>query len=331
MKEKLVAPQILRGGAALLIVIGHATVLVGTAFAVELFFIISGFMMMYTSDGGLKRFFTKRIIRIVPLYWIATTVFVLLVRPTTFSVTYYIKSLFFINWNSAPILTVGWTLNCEVRFYVIFWLSAKISRKYRGWIASASCLAWCAVDYFFFRSAFVPPLMPLAFVLGIVAYPLYKVFNDKLNKVYHKVICGILIVLSVLAVHSDFVDRLVWNVSANTWSLKRPIVYGIPALVIFLSLSVIVKKDASKPVHALVQVGNMSYSLYLWHIVVQSLIVIFFEKAGYVISLPSTFRFMVLTATVSLLTAHFSYKYIEKPLGDFLKLKLIPQKKNVER
>ena len=121
MKEKLIAPQIMRGVAAILIVIGHATVLVGSAAAVELFFIISGFMMMLTSENGLQRFFTKRIIRIIPLYWIVTAAFVLFVRPTTFTVSYFIKSLFFINWNNPPILNVGWTLNCEVRFYVFFW------------------------------------------------------------------------------------------------------------------------------------------------------------------------------------------------------------------
>ena len=46
MKDRLVALQILRGIAALMIVIGHATVFVGTAAAVELFFITSGFIIL---------------------------------------------------------------------------------------------------------------------------------------------------------------------------------------------------------------------------------------------------------------------------------------------
>lgn len=328
MKDRLVALQILRGLAALMIVIGHATVFVGTAAAVELFFIISGFIMMYVTEKGMYRFFTKRIIRIIPLYWIATAAFVLLTKPVTFSVSYFFKSLFFVNWNNPPILNVGWTLNCEVRFYIIFWLSALISRKYRGLISSAACLVWCGIDFFFFRRAFITPFMPFAFVLGIGGYYLYKLLNGKVTKIYQKILFGALIVLSALWLHSNYADKLVWDIEAGHWSLLRPVVYGVPMLVILLSLLMIVKTDDSKPVKALVYIGDISYSLYLWHIVVQSLLVIFFEKTGYVITPPSTFRFMVLTASVSLFVAHLSYKYLEKPLGDFLKQKLVPPRKS---
>ena len=40
----------------------------------ELFFIISGFVMMYSTEHNHSNFFLKRIIRIVPLYWSATLI-----------------------------------------------------------------------------------------------------------------------------------------------------------------------------------------------------------------------------------------------------------------
>jgi peptidoglycan/LPS O-acetylase OafA/YrhL len=45
---------------------------------VDLFFVISGFIMVYTSEslygraGGWKTFMTRRVIRIVPIYWLTT-------------------------------------------------------------------------------------------------------------------------------------------------------------------------------------------------------------------------------------------------------------------
>ena len=53
---------------------------------VDLFFVISGFIMVYVSrdvfgkPGAAIDFLHRRIIRIVPLYWIATGAFVLLVN-----------------------------------------------------------------------------------------------------------------------------------------------------------------------------------------------------------------------------------------------------------
>src|SRR5258708_6315545 len=57
------------------------------AAGVDLFFIISGFIMVYSTDGGTNvspfKFLERRLIRIVPLYWIATAfaVVVLLSAP----------------------------------------------------------------------------------------------------------------------------------------------------------------------------------------------------------------------------------------------------------
>src|SRR3954452_6003020 len=51
---------------------------------VDLFFVISGFVMVYSSGDlfgqrdGASRFMLRRLIRIVPLYWAATTLFLLI-------------------------------------------------------------------------------------------------------------------------------------------------------------------------------------------------------------------------------------------------------------
>jgi exopolysaccharide production protein ExoZ len=115
--------------------------LIGAA-GVDLFFIISGFIMVYASEplfgrpAGPQVFFLRRLIRIAPLYWAVSAVFIVffLVTPNGFATTIaasntsigtIIASFMFLPFPRPdgamlPLLGVGWTLNYEVFFYVIF-------------------------------------------------------------------------------------------------------------------------------------------------------------------------------------------------------------------
>jgi len=93
----LLSIQYLRGVAALFVVFYHCFVQVQRlgyagpvpqffASGVDIFFVISGFIMWCTTcDGkvGTLEFWTRRVIRIVPLYWLVTTSYVaiLLINP----------------------------------------------------------------------------------------------------------------------------------------------------------------------------------------------------------------------------------------------------------
>ncbi|MBR3991593.1 MAG: acyltransferase [Clostridia bacterium] len=332
MTKKYASLQVLRGIAAVMIVIGHATETLGKrcGAGVEMFFIISGFVMMYSTEKGLDSFFLRRAVRLVPLYWIVTGAFVVLVRPDTFTPAYFLRSLFFIEYRTMPILSVGWTLNVEVRFYILFWLAALIGKKYRGAVCAVLCAGWCAVNVIFFRGGCVPPLMPLAFVMGIAVYYLRRVPERIPRKPGHMISAALLVILSLWFVNGRLAGRLLWDGPANAWSLWRPLVYGIPALVVMMSVMYLIRDGSGAVTGKLARLGDMSYSLYLWHIVVQSLIVIFFEKVGYTVTPPSTLRFMALTLTASLVVAYYSYKYVEKPMTDWLRGKLPRGKKRAD-
>ncbi|WP_284201157.1 acyltransferase family protein [Methylobacterium tardum] len=116
-------------------------------FGVDLFFVISGFVMFYAhrSDfgvsGSTRSFMIKRLVRIVPLYWLLTSlaVFIITLAPDVFSngreldVLWYISSYLFIPFPSpsgvvAPVVGVGWTLNYEFMFYYLFGLSLRFQR-----------------------------------------------------------------------------------------------------------------------------------------------------------------------------------------------------------
>jgi peptidoglycan/LPS O-acetylase OafA/YrhL len=124
----LVSIQALRAIAALLVFWGHAINAVTLEvpadfphlygpFGVDIFFVISGFVMVYSSEGLFGqpgapiKFFARRIARIVPLYWAATAILVWFVVPYA-STKAVLGSLFFAPRipSEAPLLFVGWTL-----------------------------------------------------------------------------------------------------------------------------------------------------------------------------------------------------------------------------
>src|SRR5215470_12318280 len=109
--------QVLRAFAAYLVVLVHLAPLVSMAggaedalgfgyAGVDLFFVISGFIMVYTTSRRETQpwdFFAHRIARVVPMYWLLTlvvfagVVFVpSLFQSTQANVVQLIKSLFFV-------------------------------------------------------------------------------------------------------------------------------------------------------------------------------------------------------------------------------------------
>lgn len=104
-------------------------------YGVDLFFVISGFVMVYTTARKPvtpAAFFSNRVIRIVPLYWALTFLVyaLVIVAPSLFKATSsdpveLLKSLFFVafeksNGQVQPTLFLGWTLNYEMFFYALF-------------------------------------------------------------------------------------------------------------------------------------------------------------------------------------------------------------------
>lgn len=108
---------------------------------VRIFFVISGFVMIFASNGlleaahGWRAFAVKRVVRIVPMYWAATAfkLVVLLLTPAavlhaSLDWSYVAKSLLFwpavnVDGEIHPLLGVGWTLIFEMFFYGLFTLA----------------------------------------------------------------------------------------------------------------------------------------------------------------------------------------------------------------
>ena len=114
----------------------------------DLFFVISGFVMVWASWDTFGRwravapFVWRRIVRIVPLYWLLTaaTVAVAVAAPGSVSDGvrdgwgYIAASFAFVPWRRAdgfvqPVLRVGWTLNYEMLFYALVACALPLPRR----------------------------------------------------------------------------------------------------------------------------------------------------------------------------------------------------------
>ena len=144
--------QALRAVAALLVVLLHAFETWGErvdpsapgvnwdngAAGVDVFFVISGFVMVISSRrltgkaGAALTFLRHRVVRIVPLYWLMTTVKILavvalggVVLRTGLDFNFVAGSYLFLPvvdsaGHFRPVLPVGWTLTYEFLFYLLF-------------------------------------------------------------------------------------------------------------------------------------------------------------------------------------------------------------------
>ena len=280
--------QALRGLAALFVVFQHVRFLNFGAFGVDIFFCISGFMIMFTTEKSTKYFFRKRLIRILPLYYLMTlgTYLLLLLFPSMFQQTrhdlsYLIKSLLFIPFDIGggaiqPLVRIGWTINCEMLFYLLFFIAFHISRKYRGLICSAFLAVLVGMVQSFapaisswqspLGSSLAPVLtfygdpVMLEFLLGIAAYYLLRYLYGR--HTLHPVPKAVSLV-SAVSIPVIFCLLAYFTPRINVIGFRRLPLWGLPAFLL-LVLAFLAGLGLTMP-RFFVQLGNISYSLYLVH------------------------------------------------------------------
>jgi len=133
--------------------------LLGAA-GVDLFFVISGFVMVYSSQSlfgradAPRRFFLRRLARIAPLYWAVTAAIILYIYAVhgarlweIYSPASLVASFLFypyprIDGFAFPVHLLGWTLNFEMFFYAVFALAIVLPRRAA---VAAVCVALAAL------------------------------------------------------------------------------------------------------------------------------------------------------------------------------------------
>ncbi len=326
-QNKIQIIQVIRLAAALGVLVYHSGIAGEHGyFGVEIFNMISGYIILYSTcrPESEQCFMRRRLIRILPLYWGLTLFFygLILWKPELSVMSearpeYLIKSLLFVPFVNgrgydAPILGLGWTLNYEMFFYLIFWAAMHISHRRRGLLAAAMIGIFVAAGRLFafpvFSLNYYSSLYMLEFVLGMGSYYVVEMLRKRRTP-------GLLVLCGLLAAAS-----LLWLVpDLGAVGIHRCFRLGIPAWILVVSLLVLFE-DTGMPA-PLVSLGNATFSIYL---------IEYFTTAAYklaAVRIAPVLRWPLLAAVaaVTLLCARVSYRLVEVRLTEYLKRRLIPQ------
>lgn len=293
------------------------------AFGVDLFFVLSGFIICHVTAADRRQFFRKRLIRIVPLYWLGTIfVFLLalaapsLLHTTSDSLTELLKSLFFIPYEKEsgrvyPVLFLGWTLNYEMFFYIVFSIALAVRAAPAPVVcAGLLCVAVVAgkaadIDSVAWR--FYTDPMLLEFVLGILLYSAWRKWRRAWTR-------GPLIV--PLAAALGAASALVgFSVDGSP---NRFLLWGAPAG-LMLGAILCLETRVAFPVFV-IALGDASYSLYLLHPYLLKAI----EKLTGPFDVLTVESSLAATACLvgSMAMALVSYRLFERPVMKYLRSRL---------
>jgi exopolysaccharide production protein ExoZ len=304
---------------------------------VDLFFVISGFVMVHTTRDDEKPYWfaTKRIARIVPLYWAATAIVIamVLLREWIFpnvrlTAETIFSSLFFIPHADAagklfPILGVGWTLNYEMMFYALFAISLFLPKAWRLLaVIGLITLVWSIATV-----AKAANLDGGSVIADFYAHPIIFEFAAG---------CVIAHALRMPPVIAFVRATPMWPVAlagfaaflllpalapAGTSSVLR---YGAPAILVVFAAAAQDLYRAPARESFVTRLGDASYSAYLLHPVVIPLMgqaALLTLGTGLLVEGVILIATMVVTAIASL----YSMKYFEKPTAAFLRNRVRPQ------
>ncbi|KQV10855.1 exopolysaccharide biosynthesis protein [Rhizobium sp. Root1203] len=313
--------QYLRAFAALAVVVFHAAEKSGEHFAigaagVDVFFVISGFIMWVISERRPmtpQGFLLDRIRRIAPSYWLVTAVMIVgavagLFPNLQLTGAHVLASLFFVpmispsNGEIWPVLVQGWTLNFEIFFYVLFAGALFLPRNWRLIFLSA------AFGGFFLIGLFLRPTSPALYTYTrpIILEFLGGVFLAELW--LRRWIAGTSLGLACIGASlSGFAAIFLIGADFNEaicGPLAMALVYGMVSL----------EADGSiGRVPVLTYLGDASYSIYLWHTLAISVIV----KAAGMVGLSTAVTVVAAVIGGTILGAA-AYELVEKPLKKLL-------------
>lgn len=272
---------------------------------VDLFFVISGFIMVYTQHYNPKTslvFLKDRIIRIVPSYWILTTVFAMLLffipqafnrmefsTYTTFSSFMFLSGLLEAR---HPLIFVGWSIEYEMLFYIIFALAIALGNLTRTVLLTTAVLIMLV---FIFKANQLFLEFAMGMFLAIISLHIPK--QPKLGITF-------LMIGTTLVVYN--------SIMYDYFAFPSYLMYGIPfTIILFGVLHIPQAKN-----NFFVLLGDASYSIYL----IQAFTITTFYKFSQLIPMNLSGDLLIALCMIySVLSGLLFFYCFEKPCRKFIK------------
>lgn len=346
--------QVLRGIAALLVFSKHSLYEIDSispidfnygsyeyyTIGINIFFILSGFIMVYISRGqqgaaAAKHFIINRILRITPLYWFYSFAILIVaifipqvLGKAEFVPIEFLKSLLFIPYlNSAgdlqPILANGWSLNYEMYFYVVFALALLLPIRYGFWIMAVYFIASVITHVFYLPNGVITQFygrpIVLEFLMGAALGYLF-VKNIRLPRFCFFIGWVFLFITLAMLLYTQTLKEIL------------PMEYfKITASFLIICFLTLPKgsENAAMP-KPLVKIGDFSYTLYLAHPFAIGATTQLILLMNWQNTIHPWVIFAIIFA-VTLVGSHIAYILIEKPLLSFTKGLVYKNKRKITK
>ncbi|MGN8141526.1 acyltransferase family protein [Pseudomonas sp. 22105] len=285
------------------------------AVGVDIFFVISGLVIFLSTEGKAlppARFLLYRLFRIVPAYWLYTVLMAVLVvfaRPLlpdqTVDWSHLLLSLLFIptenpgGYGIYPTLNVGWTLNYEMLFYVLFAWALLFRLQVRLLVVAALlfavCQAWTGFGWVsqFYRSDIV-----YEFLLGI-----------GIGMLYRRGWIGPALWLPLLGIGAALVA--IYHLPPE----PRLLNWGVPSAVLVMA-SMALERHVERN-RLLKLLGDCSYSVYLMHVLVLSAGGYLARRYGI-----NPYLMFIVCALAIAIGSWLSYEWVEKRSYQWLRARI---------
>lgn len=322
-RVRLQSIQYLRALAAMMVVFHHAAngrvwmlqpwpMTDAGAAGVSVFFVVSGLVIYAAARGESPREFARRrLIRVVPLYWCATTAYLALMlhRPQDYAQVAldYVRSLLFIPYHMPghpevifALLVPGWSLNYEMFFYLLFFVGILLGR---------------------------PTLFLIAAIGVLVVAGTLIVSDDALVRTYTnprllQFLAGVLI---GAALSRRWLPPLVWLLPLATVAMLAaiclptllPWLYPVAAIALVLGAVAAEGRGPIPDVPLLTLLGDASYSIYLSHTFTLIGFELIFKRLPLAYGWGQFIAWLAGALILSALIGIWIHRHIEKPMLAF--------------
>lgn len=310
---------------------------INSSLFVDFFFVLSGFVIAMNYMDKLRSkedfgtFIKKRFIRLYPLLFFTEVIFIIanligdhssLKNVSDMDLSYYLQAgldtLTFMG--STPILGdwmginyPAWSISSEMISYVVFGIVLVLLPAHKYWafllvtIASAGFIVFKGEYMLVYDYGFIRGL--LCFCMGIFTFAILRDRSFKLT--LYEIPYLIVLVGAMYATH-----HYEWNLIR----LIFPVLFAIGIIIFASSTGIVTQLLSSTPFQYL---GRISYSIYLNHAIVLIFVnICLFRVLKWQPTESRIALSLIISISLTVFYSHFTYEFIEKRFGKFLKNKL---------
>lgn len=291
---------------------------------VDLFFVISGFIMTSITigrprrPGDSRRFLLRRFTRIYPLYWLyfALLLPVVLLDPHMVNSSHgrpdLLTSFFLLPSPHLPLLMVAWTLSFELYFYLVYaclfrWLDrGQDAVALLGWgaaVAAGNVLLHPTMQQPVLHLLFDP--LNLEFIAGC--------FVGRLAGGIGRITASLCLVAALVVICAGGMYFGPAPVLDPQLAWTRVLIYGTGATLLLIGALGWESATRFAP-RALVGLGDASYSLYLSHLLVLGAVGWLWHRLLAGPGTPDHVALLMVCFTAALAWSWISYTVAERPL-----------------